>query len=154
MHCLYSNMHPAGVQALHILCRCHNATHADILYCAHVKQLPDQRWFKEACIFSAVWCFKTSLPQQVLLNGNHEGPVHPKNGGVPRATPSGPSTEPGPGSGFKRADPSVALPESEAEHAALAAVRGYPQPGDIVAYKLLEIGADWAPAVCFCASDH
>lgn len=90
----------------------------------------------------------------MLQNGNHEGPAHPQNGISSRAAPSGPSTEPGPGSGSKGADPSVALPESEAEHAALAPIRGYPQPGDIVAYKLLEIGADWAPVVCFCASDH
>ena len=39
------------------------------------------------------------------------------------------------------------LPESDAEHAALPRVEGQPQPGDLVAYKLLEIGADWAPQV-------
>ncbi len=41
----------------------------------------------------------------------------------------------------------MALPESDAECAALPAVQGYPMPGDIVAYKLLEIGANWAPEV-------
>lgn len=41
----------------------------------------------------------------------------------------------------------MALPESDAECAALPAVQGYPRPGDIVAYKLLEIGASWAPEV-------
>ncbi len=42
---------------------------------------------------------------------------------------------------------SMPLPASDAEHAALPAIRGYPLQGDIVAYKLLEIGADWAPEV-------
>lgn len=41
----------------------------------------------------------------------------------------------------------LSLPESDAEHAALPRVKGQPQPGDLVAYKLLEIGADWAPQV-------
>ncbi|KAL0020105.1 hypothetical protein WJX77_000613 [Trebouxia sp. C0004] len=63
------------------------------------------------------------------------------------AVPDGPPAKPGPASDVDRAGPSVALPESDAECAALPAVQGYPRPGDIVAYKLLEIGADWAPEV-------
>ncbi|KAL0027970.1 hypothetical protein WJX79_007140 [Trebouxia sp. C0005] len=62
------------------------------------------------------------------------------------AVPSGPA-KPGPASNMDRAGPSVALPESDAECAALPAVHAYPMPGDIVAYKLLEIGANWAPEV-------
>ncbi|DBA84239.1 TPA: hypothetical protein ACH3X2_006300 [Trebouxia sp. C0005] len=62
------------------------------------------------------------------------------------AVPSGPA-KPGPASDMDRAGPSVALPESDAECAALPAVHAYPMPGDIVAYKLLEIGANWAPEV-------
>ncbi len=61
--------------------------------------------------------------------------------------PNGPPAKPDPASGMDRAGPSMALPESDAECAALPAVHGYPRPGDIVAYKLLEIGADWAPEV-------
>ncbi len=63
------------------------------------------------------------------------------------AVPNGPPAKPGPASGMDRAGPSMALPESDAECAALPAVQGYPRPGDIVAYKLLEIGASWAPEV-------
>jgi hypothetical protein len=47
----------------------------------------------------------------------------------------------------------MALPQSDAECAALPAVQGYPRPGDIVAYKLLEIGADWAPEVKATSQD-
>ena len=46
-----------------------------------------------------------------------------------------------------RAGPGLPLPDSDAEHAALPRVQGEPQPGGVVAYKLLEIGPDWAPQV-------
>ena len=61
--------------------------------------------------------------------------------------PSGPPAKPGPAPDMDRAGPKMALPETDAECAALPAVQGYPRPGDIVAYKLLEIGASWAPEV-------
>ena len=41
----------------------------------------------------------------------------------------------------------VALPMTDAENAALPAVEGLPVTGDLVAYKLLEIGFDWTPQV-------
>ena len=46
-----------------------------------------------------------------------------------------------------RAGPSMPFPETDAEYAALPAVKGPLQPGAVVAYKLLEIGPDWAPQV-------
>ena len=140
-------MHPAGVQTLHLLCTCHNASHVNILCFCTCQATPKAGLKKPAC--TLLYTASTPPCFQGLLNGDHEGPAHPQNGISSGAPPSGPSTEPGLGPGAKRADPSMALPESEAEHAALAAVRGYPRPGDIVAYKLLEIGADWAPVVCF-----
>ena len=39
------------------------------------------------------------------------------------------------------------LPKTEADYAALPVVEGPLQPGALVAYKLLEIGPDWAPQV-------
>ena len=45
------------------------------------------------------------------------------------------------------AGPSMPLPKTEADHAALPVVEGPLQPGALVAYKLLEIGPDWAPQV-------
>jgi len=67
--------------------------------------------------------------------------------------PDGPSIKPGSALDVDRAGPSMALPQSDAECAALPAVQGYPRPGDIVAYKLLEIGADWAPEVKATSQD-
>ena len=45
------------------------------------------------------------------------------------------------------AGPSMPLPQTEADYAALPVVEGPLQPGALVAYKLLEIGPDWAPQV-------
>ena len=45
------------------------------------------------------------------------------------------------------AGPSMPLPKTEADHAALPVVKWPLQPGALVAYKLLEIGPDWAPQV-------
>lgn len=45
------------------------------------------------------------------------------------------------------AGPSIALPQTEADYAALPVVEGPLQAGALVAYKLLEIGPDWAPQV-------
>lgn len=41
----------------------------------------------------------------------------------------------------------VDLPMTDAENAALPAVEGVPEAGDVVAYKLLQIGYDWTPQV-------
>ena len=46
-----------------------------------------------------------------------------------------------------RAGPSLPFPASDAEYAALPAINGQPQQGDIVAYRILEIAANWAPEV-------
>ena len=43
--------------------------------------------------------------------------------------------------------PGSRAPTTAAECEALPAVAGAPQPGDVVAYRLLHVGADWAPAV-------
>lgn len=77
----------------------------------------------------------------------------PVMGSGPGAVPNGPPAKPGSASGMDRAGPSMALPESDAECAALPAVQGYPTPGDIVAYKLLEIGTSWAPEVEISSRD-
>ena len=77
----------------------------------------------------------------------HQGKPDPVNGSGSGAVPSSPPAKPGPAPDMDRAGPSMALPESDAECAALPAVQSYPTPGDIVAYKLLEIGASWAPEV-------
>lgn len=45
------------------------------------------------------------------------------------------------------ADDHVRVPATDAENIALPAVQGNPVDGDIVAYKLLEIGFDWTPQV-------
>lgn len=43
--------------------------------------------------------------------------------------------------------PGSRAPTTAAECEALPAVAGAPQPGDVIAYRLLHVGADWAPAV-------
>ena len=78
---------------------------------------------------------------------SQKGNPYPVNGSDSGAVPSGPPAKPSPVSDIDRAGPSLALPESDAECAALPAVQGHPRPGDVVAYKLLEIGANWAPEV-------
>ena len=45
------------------------------------------------------------------------------------------------------AGPSMPLPRTDTEYGALPVVEGPLQPGALVAYKLLEIGPDWAPQV-------
>ena len=46
-----------------------------------------------------------------------------------------------------RSAAAVTLPRSDAEYAALPATQGRLQEGDVVAYRLLEIGSEWAPQV-------
>ena len=68
--------------------------------------------------------------------------VHARGG---RWTPdAAPGQGAGPGSGLGLG---VRVPATAAECEALPAVARAPQPGDLVAYRLLHVGADWAPAV-------
>ena len=65
-------------------------------------------------------------------------PNKPIQATAPRGTPPLPD---------QAADVHVIVPATDAENAALPAVQGNPADGDIVAYKLLEIGFDWTPQV-------
>lgn len=65
-------------------------------------------------------------------------PAHARGGRrAPEAAPEQ-GAEPGPG---------ARAPATAAECEALPAVASAPQPGDVVAYRLLHVGPDWAPAV-------
>lgn len=44
------------------------------------------------------------------------------------------------------------VPSTDAEVRKLPMLTGEPVEGDIVSYKLLEIGEDWSPQVCYCAA--
>ena len=113
------------------------------------------------CDSPSLMCMQASQTGNGTAEGAAASEPKPSDAAQPSgAEPSLPHTS---GAGPKKPHPSATipsvpqsgaghlaklpLPESDAEHAALPRVEGQPQPGDLVAYKLLEIGADWAPQV-------
>lgn len=74
-------------------------------------------------------------PKLTSQNDNHHDIVHQQ------------------GARTEGAGPSMPLPRTEADYAALPVVEGPVQAGSLVAYKLLEIGPDWAPQV-FAPANH
>lgn len=90
---------------------------------------------------------KQKTVQTALPNGLHSsGPKQESKPGpkLPHLNSPHPKTVP---TSTQEAGPSMPLPVTDAEYAALPLVEGPLQPGALVGYKLLEIGPDWAPQV-------
>ena len=97
--------------------------------------------FNALLLASLLAIFKSQA--KMLVQAAQQKPrLTQQHGNNPNVAPQ-PASEPAPA----EATTSAPLPGTDAEYAALPPLTGALQAGDVVAYKLLEIGYDWAPQV-------